>query len=1014
MSMSLPEQLIARLSEHGGRETAVAMVDELISAAGRPDVLSAVLVLLDELQDVSSKASAYALEAFPDMTRRHVLDVVVPWLDLGMALAELSGAVAMKYFKESPLILGLIDTAAARHTVLEQALELAEHDANAALEFFRTAPELVTLLPSADLAAWCDVGMELARWNFVLGIEFFRQSPAVAKVISLDHVRAWVGFGMKLMTQNSLGKPDYMGTLEFFRSSPAILCEIDRAAVRKQVIDLGSALAVRDPQQAIAFLAESESLLRRIASEEWQARILHYADLVAERDADAMLSYVRRCPELLELIGDVPEAWAKFEEWYKGGMEVLALSVEGGRAYFASETHKALASIEQAMSGMPLRRVARSLKLFAEGLCGTEIFIRSLPEPEGPSPKTARRPMVSADGRIIFLPAILRQYPTQDENARLYTIMTAHEAGHLEFGTYHLHLDRLTELIAAVQSRYGRSMPGPAVARGTTLSDVFALYPQPGLMRDLWALVEDARVEHRLQQEYPGLARDLVSLAQESVQTRSLTHGMTVREMVVECLLLLSTQDPRTVRVPEALTGVVEQAWNLCRRSVLTLDATAADAVRLADRLYVLLEGLVAGARSDHEPEDSASDPEINAGSQGSEEGANTYRPVTNLMYRGDMDPAMVKDRTGEDGREDGHAMDPARGAAGSPSSPSPDHASHAGRESVKELADSGAPAPTFTDEGHDQSRGEDTTSAFGSQDSREFLYDEWDGVIQDYRSAWCRVIERTPVDTDSDFVDATINGHGAEIRVLRRYFESLRPSGLRRMFSQVDGEDPDLDATIRRIVDRRAGVEASDRIYVRRDKREREVAVAFLVDLSGSTSRQIDAADSRRVIDVEKEALVLLCEALEAIGDQYAIYGYSSQGRRHVDFVLLKDFDEPLNRSSSRIGGLMPLQQNRDGAAIRHAARKLHQRAAQVRLLVLLSDGKPLDDAYVDEYALEDTKMALQEVRRQGLHPFCITVDRDADEYVRRMYGDVRYLVIDQAAALPEKLPRIYQRLTA
>jgi nitric oxide reductase NorD protein len=286
--------------------------------------------------------------------------------------------------------------------------------------------------------------------------------------------------------------------------------------------------------------------------------------------------------------------------------------------------------------------------------------------------------------------------------------------------------------------------------------------------------------------------------------------------------------------------------------------------------------------------------------------------------------------------------------------------------------------------------------------------------VIQDYRSAWCRVIERTPVETDSDFVDATIGVHGAEIRVLRRYFESLRPSGLRRMFSQVDGDELDIDATIRRIADRRAGGDASDRIYVRRDKREREVAVTFLVDLSGSTSRQIDSADSRRVIDVEKEALVLLCEALEAIGDQYAIYGYSSHGRRHVDFVMLKDFDEPLNRSSSRIGALMPLQQNRDGAAIRHAARKLQQRDAQVRLLVLISDGKPLDDAYVDEYALEDTKMALQEVRRQGIHPFCITVDRDADEYVRRMYGDVRYLVIDEAAALPEKLPRIYQRLTA
>jgi hypothetical protein len=268
----------------------------------------------------------------------------------------------MKYFKESPLILGLIDTAPARHMVLEQALELAEHDANAALEFFRTAPELVTVLPPSDLASWCEVGMELARCDFVLGIEFFRQSAAVANVISLDHVRSWVGFGTKLMTQNSLGKPDYMGTLEFFRSSPAILGEIESAAVRKQVIDLGSALAARDPQFAISFLAESSSLLQRTPSEEWQARILHYANFVAERDSEATLSYVRRCPELLELIGAVPDARVKFDEWYRAGMDVLALSVDGGRAYFASETHKALASIEQAMSGMPLRRVARSLK----------------------------------------------------------------------------------------------------------------------------------------------------------------------------------------------------------------------------------------------------------------------------------------------------------------------------------------------------------------------------------------------------------------------------------------------------------------------------------------------------------------------------------------------------------------------------------------------------------------------------------------------------------------------------
>jgi nitric oxide reductase activation protein len=166
-------------------------------------------------------------------------------------------------------------------------------------------------------------------------------------------------------------------------------------------------------------------------------------------------------------------------------------------------------------------------------------------------------------------------------------------------------------------------------------------------------------------------------------------------------------------------------------------------------------------------------------------------------------------------------------------------------------------------------------------------------------------------------------------------------------------------------------------------------------------------------VVDVEREGLILLCEALEAIGDQYAIYGYSGQGRQAVDFVILKDFEDPAGRAMPRIGGITPLQQNRDGAAIRHATRKLSARDARVRLLVLLSDGKPLDDAYADEYALEDTKMALREARMRGIDPFCITVDREADDYLRRMYGDVQFVVIDRVAALPERLPRIYRRLT-
>jgi nitric oxide reductase activation protein len=288
--------------------------------------------------------------------------------------------------------------------------------------------------------------------------------------------------------------------------------------------------------------------------------------------------------------------------------------------------------------------------------------------------------------------------------------------------------------------------------------------------------------------------------------------------------------------------------------------------------------------------------------------------------------------------------------------------------------------------------------------------------LLKDYRSGWCRVVERLGPDGADDFAGVTLAEHGSVVRLLRRYFESLRPPGLRRIPGQVDGEELDLDAMVGRMADLAAGCEPSERIYVRREKRERDVAAAFLVDLSGSTGRQLDSEDDRlrRVIDVEKEGLVLLSEALDAIGDQYAIYGYSGQGRRLVDFVVLKEFDGPSGGlTGRRIGALAPLQQNRDGAAIRHAVRKLLAREARHRLLILISDGKPLDDGYADEYSLEDTKMALREARMKGIEPFCITVDRTAGDYLRRMYGEVRFLIIDRASALPERLPKIYRQLT-
>jgi nitric oxide reductase activation protein len=248
---------------------------------------------------------------------------------------------------------------------------------------------------------------------------------------------------------------------------------------------------------------------------------------------------------------------------------------------------------------------------------------------------------------------------------------------------------------------------------------------------------------------------------------------------------------------------------------------------------------------------------------------------------------------------------------------------------------------------------------------------------------------------------------------LLRRYFQSLRPEAFRKLKRQIAGDDLDLDAVIEARTELRSGQVPSDTLYIKNEKRLRDVAVAFLVDVSGSTSRQIPSS-RRRVIEVEQEALILMAEALQAVGDPFAIYGFSGDSKDRVEFYIIKDFSDPLNSSiHERIGAMRSLNQNRDGTAIRHALAKLEQQAARTRLLILLSDGKPLDTGYSGAYSLQDTKMALREARMRGVHPYCITIDQEASRYVTEMYGDVSYTIIDQVATLPEKLPRIYRRLT-
>jgi hypothetical protein len=458
----------------------------------------------------------------------------------------------------------------------------------------------------------------------------------------------------------------------------------------------------------------------------------------------------------------------------------------------------------------------------------------------------------------------------------------------------------------------------------------------------------------------------------------------------------------------------VSALWALCQ-PVLAATATAEDTIRVMHDVYVRMEELLRPRaemiQADHIQEDS---PEIGVGPTASEETSEAYRPVTNWVYRGAMNPEFITGDSKQTPEQQAEVERVASQDGGSKEGPNTSQGSRGEqRESMGEVLGGGRSLPSVVEELLALEVETQPLAESINKGVRSICYPEWDYTIQDYRMQWCRVLERLAEAGSDEPVSSTLLTHQSSIRSLRRFFESLRPPAFRRMAGQADGEDLDIDAVVRRAAEQCAGCEGGDRIYIRREKRERDVAVALLVDVSGSTGRQIE--DGRRVIDIEKESLVLFCEALDAVGDQYALYAYSGQGRAEVDFLTMKDFDERLGSATAhRLGGLGPRRQNRDGAAIRHAIAKLLAREVKTRILLLLSDGRPLDGDYKDDYSLEDTKAALREARQQGIDPFCVTIDREADGYLRRMYGDVQYVVIDRVDALPSRLPRIYQRLTA
>ncbi len=285
--------------------------------------------------------------------------------------------------------------------------------------------------------------------------------------------------------------------------------------------------------------------------------------------------------------------------------------------------------------------------------------------------------------------------------------------------------------------------------------------------------------------------------------------------------------------------------------------------------------------------------------------------------------------------------------------------------------------------------------------------YDEWDYRRSGFRRNWCIITEKEIPVSKSTFMENTLASYHGQIIRLRHQFEMMRTRE-RFVRRQRDGDDIDLDALVESLADTVAGQPPSDRLFIRLQRDERDIAALFLVDMSNSTRGWVGQAI--------KEAIVLISEAMESLGDRYAIYGFSGMRRLRCEVFPIKHFHQLYDDEvRDKIGSIAPREYTRMAPAIRHATTILNEEDAKVRLLITLSDGKPEDyDDYKGEYAIEDTRHALIEAKMAGVHPFCITIDQHAHEYMARMYGEVNYIFIDDVRKLPVRMPEIYRVLTS
>lgn len=995
-------------------------------------------------------------------------------VDIGASLVSVSPKVAMDFFKSVPDVAKVLENGDLRAWA-ELGKRIAQHNPEEASDFFRYSIETLEVLPEklrSLLVALCSKQIVLSP---AAALTTFRQAPRLAASLGDERSAARL-FGIavevahrsvKHSTEVLTAAPQALAALRemdgdgmdnaiestltlaesFAQRTGATAAEflgavgegLDFVTDAEVMVDLcrqTTSFLERGGATALQFFRSARSVIEvggvesydkwnrvtRKVAEEGNAIVYDFLKLTPKVLATISVTQRKRAGERIRAVLDLVEELAgqnvyvalecfksspralatatldQFQSWAREGAQLYRSDRRKAQAYYALESKSSQETLRGAHDGIALESVAHLLRLYVEGLTGREMVIAPL----GSIPEEAR----INDGHTIQLPSVVAEFGSPDDDFRLYKVLAAHASGQVEFGTRETGTRDLRAALREIEAYFenqerrrlaeelqdteyvqysnvehlGMSTRRPLEPDAFDLADyktILSRFANPVLATRIFTTLENGRIDWKLRHAYRGIRRDLDFVRNRLIERRPPIVELTVEQAIYEMLFQITLCGgvvDETARL--AYAEIIHQFEVIVSEYLRREGATVADTLIATFRVYELLDGQRSQKQSENETGDDQEESEKD----------------------------QPDERKGESEQQQSSSPTPRRPDLFNQWSQATEETSPTDSELLNELMNS------------------ETSEQELQEGDVVFFYDEWDRELGDHRAKWCRVIQRENKRGSREFVEQVRARYSGIISSIRYQFQMLKPESMRKIKGELDGEDFDLQAVIDHHVDKITTGRPSDRLYIRRIRRERDVAVSFLLDMSSSTARTITrhpnqpyTRPGQKIIDIEKQGLVLMSEALEAVGDAYSISGFTSEGRRNVKYFLIKRFGEKYNQEvERRIGGITYHNNTRLGAAIRHAAAELEKQDARTKLLIVLSDGRPYDHDYGDSrYAREDTKTALRQAKIQGITPFCITIDRESEAELKDLYGEVGYTIIDDVMSLPERLPGIYRRLT-